>query len=69
MKNNELYRIARGDKHHYFTSLYRISKYLNKQRTQVEYSFLKNKNIDGWSITIIDGKDIPWGSIDCDNDK
>ena len=69
MKNNELYRIARGDEHHYFTSLYRIGKYLNKQRTQVEYAMLKNNDIDGWNITIIDGKDIPWGSIDCDNDK
>ena len=69
MKTNELYRIARGGEQHYFTSLYRIGKYLNKQRTQVEYAMLKNNDIDGWSITIIDGKDIPWGSIDCDNDK
>ena len=66
MKTNELYRIARGGEQHYFTSLYRIGKFLNKQRTQVEYAMLKNNDIDGWDITIIDGKDIPWGSIDCD---
>ena len=64
MKTNELYIITRGDEHHYFTSLYRIGKYLNKQRTQVEYSFLKNNDVDGWIIDIVDGSDIQYKYID-----
>ena len=69
LHENELYMISRGNEHHYFTSLHKIGKYINKQRMQVELAFLKKRPINGWNITIIDGKDIPWGSIDCDNVK
>ena len=64
MKNNELYIITRGDEHHYFTSLHKIGKYLKKQRTLVEYSLLKNKNVDGWSIDVVDGSKVMWEDID-----
>lgn len=69
LEGNELYMISREDEHHYFTSLYRAGQYIGKQRAQTEYALLKGKKINGWDITIIDGKDIPWGSIDCDNVK
>ena len=69
LQEDELYMISCGDEQHYFTSLHKIGKYINKQRTQVEFAFLKKRPIKGWDITIIDGKDIPWGSIDCDNVK
>lgn len=69
MKTNNLYRLTRGEEQRYFTNLYRAAEYVGSQRAQVEYNFLKKRPIKGWDITIIDGKDIPWGSIDCDNVK
>lgn len=64
LQENELYMISCGEEQLYFTSLYRIGKFLNKQRAQVEYSMLKNKNVDGWSIDIVDGSKVMWEDID-----
>lgn len=61
---NELYMIARGDEHHYFTSLYRVGQYVGKQRAQAEYALMKGKDVNGWRIEIVDGSKIMWENID-----
>ena len=64
IEGNELYMITRGDEHHYFTSLYRVGPYVGKQRAQAEYALLKDKDVNGWRIEIVDGSKIMWENID-----
>ena len=64
LEDNELYMIARGDEHHYFTSLYRAGLYMGKQRAQAEYALLKGKNVNGWRVYKVDGSKIMWENID-----
>lgn len=64
LEDNELYMITRGDERHYFTSLYRAGLYVGKQRAQAEYALLKGKDVNGWTIKIVDGSKIMWENID-----
>ena len=64
LEGNELYMIARGDEHHYFTSLYRAGLYMGKQRAQAEYALLKGKDVNGWKVYKVDGSKIMWENID-----
>ncbi len=69
LEGNELYMITRVDEHHYFTSLYRAGLFLGKQRAPVEYALLKGKEINGWSVEIVDGADVCWKEIDLESNK
>ena len=64
IEGNELYMITRGDERHYFTSLYRAGLFIGKQRAPVEYAMLKERDVDGWRIEIVDGADVCWKNID-----
>ena len=64
LSGNELFRINNGEEQHYFTSLYRIGQFVDKQRAQVEYAAMKGKQINGWNIEIADGSDVTWKQID-----
>ena len=64
IEGNELYMISRGDEHHYFTSLYRAGLYIGKQRAPVEYALLRGKDLDGWTVEIVDGSEVMWENID-----
>ena len=64
IEENELYKISRGDEHHYFTSLYRAGLYIGKQRAQAEYALLKERDVNGWTVEIVDGSKVMWEEID-----
>lgn len=64
IEGNELYMIARGDEHHYFTSLYRAGLFIGKQRAPVEYALFRGKEINGWTVEIVDGSKVMWEEID-----
>jgi len=64
LEGNELYKISRGDEHHYFTSLYRAGLFIGKQRAPVEYAMLKGRDVDGWTVEIVDGSKVMWKNID-----
>ena len=64
LKTKELYMLYRDNECYYFTTFNKAAKYINKQRTQLEYYMLHNKPIDGWTISIIDGGDIMYKYID-----
>lgn len=64
-KNTELYKIENeSGETHWFTSLYRVALFLGKQRAQVDYHFTKGTRYMGWTISLIDGSDVPWKHID-----
>ena len=69
LEGNELYMITRGDEHHYFTSLYRAGLYIGKQRAPVEYALLKGRDINGWTVEIVDGSKVMWEEIDLKSNK
>lgn len=69
LEGNELYMITRGDEHHYFTSLYRAGLYIGKQRAQAEYALLKERDVNGWTVEIVDGSKVMWEEIDLKSNK
>ena len=69
LEGNKLYMITRGDEHHYFTSLYRAGLYIGKQRAPVEYALLKGKDVNGWTVEIVDGSEIKYKDINCNGKK
>ena len=64
IEGNELYMITRENEHHYFSSLYRAGLYIGKQRAQTEYAMLKGRDVDGWTVEIVDGSKVMWKNID-----
>lgn len=38
--------------------------FIGKQRAQAEYAMLRGKDVDGWTVEIVDGSKVMWEEID-----